>query len=665
MCGDQPEADAVRNAAGFRMPRDHVLRPVLRNGRFFKTVIVVAFLCGCSTPKVEFMNLECRRIERDGQLEAIAFKSTLNLDSLHDRQLVYQVGLVDCNNQPIKSRDGQFQNTYGNVAVGKTLMGWSDLSIPRDISVVIPAKQLEVRHEHVPVWAEFGIYYPDKTCLARELARLPLRVDDEILGPVQRSFVAKSSPDEPVEEAESEAEQEEPEVEESADSSRQERRFAKREAGNEPSSPRPEPDRRDDDRSVGLGQAEATVKKPFAPVAGAYKVKKGDTLRSIAQTFYGDARFWRLIHEANPGMPVWLRPGDVIQIPPKNQRTSKATKLPVRGPSTRRDRQDFKADEGKSGSKTGAVASATDTKSPGASDRSRRDSKRWSEPSEPPRKSQPRPKAVVQATKPDDRTAQSEPARRQNKIPVDKPSSMSSNRGSPKALPASFLARIEEQEKRAAVNSGNLEEQFRLRVMYVIAGRDHKALAPFDGVESTAEETLLARLRSMIASRSGHQGEDPHDLYKMQLDSIEDLRQILRATPVLGVGRVVFCNEIEGFGQYEPIDPVEFSAGQKSTTLIYIEVDSFVSEKTSDGRHKTLLSVITRVKDKSGAVIRRNRFDGIEDLAHQQRRDFFLSIRAFEIPKGMASGEYRLEIEVKDLLGGGTGQNVARFSIVP
>lgn len=49
-----------------------------------------------------------------------------------------------------------------------------------------------------------------------------------------------------------------------------------------------------------------------------YTIAKGDSLSKIAKQFYGDARQWKKIHEANKDIiknPDLIHPGQVITIP--------------------------------------------------------------------------------------------------------------------------------------------------------------------------------------------------------------------------------------------------------------------------------------------------------------------------------------------------------------
>jgi hypothetical protein len=59
------------------------------------------------------------------------------------------------------------------------------------------------------------------------------------------------------------------------------------------------------------------------------------------------------------------------------------------------------------------------------------------------------------------------------------------------------------------------------------------------------------------------------------------------------------------------------------------------------------------------------RDENIEDLARQQRRDFYLTIGPIAIPKALPPGEYTLKVEVEDMQAGKLNSSVAEFRIVP
>jgi nucleoid-associated protein YgaU len=65
-------------------------------------------------------------------------------------------------------------------------------------------------------------------------------------------------------------------------------------------------------------QSGASSTAPSGKGAQSYTVAKGDTLSRIAQQFYGDAKQWKKIYEANSDSiknPDLIYPGQVLKIP--------------------------------------------------------------------------------------------------------------------------------------------------------------------------------------------------------------------------------------------------------------------------------------------------------------------------------------------------------------
>ncbi|MCZ6445222.1 MAG: hypothetical protein O6758_03450 [Planctomycetota bacterium] len=228
----------------------------------------------------------------------------------------------------------------------------------------------------------------------------------------------------------------------------------------------------------------------------------------------------------------------------------------------------------------------------------------------------------------------------------------------------SFAIDLAKQADLVREDPNNIEEQYRLRMMYLIGGQDEKALELVPGIDADIQEIIQAQIRALISARSSS-GRDPATWANRQLSSIEDLRRRMRARADLLIPKVVLCTAIEGFGRYEPIEPAEFSAGRKNLVLVYIEVDNFTSSTTPSGMHRTLLSVRQHLLTRDGQEMWSKRDENIEDLARQQRRDFYLTIGPIAIPKALAPGEYSLKVEVEDMLAGKLNSSVAKFKIVP
>lgn len=235
---------------------------------------------------------------------------------------------------------------------------------------------------------------------------------------------------------------------------------------------------------------------------------------------------------------------------------------------------------------------------------------------------------------------------------------------SPPATGGDFKKKLQAQESVVAKNPDDVEEQFKLRMMYLVDGQDEKALASSPSMNAETQEIMLGQIRAVMAARSSI-SRDPAQWANQQLEALETLRGLLRAKADLQVPKVELCRAIEGFGRYEPFNPLEFKAGAKNRVLLYIEVDNFQSETTASGMFRTLLSVRESLMNKNGEELWSAKDDNIEDLARRKRRDFYLTIGPLAIPKSLGPGEYVFKVEVEDVLGGKINSNVVRFKMVP
>ncbi|MCR6664191.1 MAG: LysM peptidoglycan-binding domain-containing protein [Luteimonas sp.] len=68
-----------------------------------------------------------------------------------------------------------------------------------------------------------------------------------------------------------------------------------------------------------VGGSDTVAGSPDAvPSERTYTIEKGDTLSAVAQRFYGKAKYWRQIHEANRDTidnPDRIFPGQTIKLP--------------------------------------------------------------------------------------------------------------------------------------------------------------------------------------------------------------------------------------------------------------------------------------------------------------------------------------------------------------
>lgn len=228
----------------------------------------------------------------------------------------------------------------------------------------------------------------------------------------------------------------------------------------------------------------------------------------------------------------------------------------------------------------------------------------------------------------------------------------------------SFHNRIAAQERIVSADPNNLEEQYRLRMMYLIDGQDEKGRAEIPGVDADIQQIITAQIDSLISARSVS-GRDPATWATRQLESIEELRRLVRERADLVVSKIVLCTEVMSFGRYTPIEPAEFKVGRRNRAVIYIEIDNFACRPTNSGMYRTLLSARQALLTKDGKEVWVQTTDNIEELARRPRRDFYLCTKVISIPSELPVGEYVVKVEVEDILARKMNSATTTFKIVP
>ena len=219
---------------------------------------------------------------------------------------------------------------------------------------------------------------------------------------------------------------------------------------------------------------------------------------------------------------------------------------------------------------------------------------------------------------------------------------------------------------------------------------DFKKLNTFDpsmviDSERIDPNLLLEKLdgpsKKYTSPRVGVADSDPHnDLIKKQLDAQgsvllkiqEEIKQlkpepvaVIHEDPELKLNNPAFCTKISGFGQFKPFVANNFSSSQR--TLLYCEVENQTSKQFTsvDGsqQFETVLRGAIVIYDVNDQIVQTAKFPVVKDVARQRRRDFYVYFPVqFD---GLASGEYRLELNIEDVASNKTAvfQPFMKFSV--
>ncbi len=152
-----------------------------------RSVSALLFLVAGCAPTVQFSACRCRRLEQDGKLKALDFVSTFEATGLAKQQIVYRVRLIGRGGAPIRSADGRYQTAAGHVGAARSFIVHTESQVFPDISVAIPAGELEFTQEDVPVAAEVTVTLGGGGELARQRCAVPVTNVEEFRPPLERA----------------------------------------------------------------------------------------------------------------------------------------------------------------------------------------------------------------------------------------------------------------------------------------------------------------------------------------------------------------------------------------------------------------------------------------------------------------------------------------------
>lgn len=194
----------------------------------------------------------------------------------------------------------------------------------------------------------------------------------------------------------------------------------------------------------------------------------------------------------------------------------------------------------------------------------------------------------------------------------------------------------------------DLQLHLRLRMMYLAARQDEKALASMPAASQQDSEQVLAILRAMIAVRDGTAGVAPADAAPLLL-ALQNLRERLMAVADLQVPALKLCKSVSGFGQYETFPSNEFAAGRGQPIILYMELRNHSAVRDESGLYRTRLNLSVDLFDPAGRPVESlSRHDkDVTDVSANRRNDFYLT-HVLILPDSLPAGEYTVKVTVED-----------------
>ncbi len=222
-------------------------------------------------------------------------------------------------------------------------------------------------------------------------------------------------------------------------------------------------------------------------------------------------------------------------------------------------------------------------------------------------------------------------------------------------------SRLARRESTEIDDEADTEDQARLRLLYLLAGRREDAFRPIRSAAPALSEFWSNELYGLDTFLDTQAIADPADRTVRAKEAFDEANSRLgAAAPSLAVHSVAFCSDIDSFGRTTRFDTYDFQPNQE--VLVYAEVDNFTTRPTTDGFH-TSLAISYRIFDNEQRPVAQHDFPPAEDHCQSPRQDFFVSCR-FRMPERIYNGEHTLKLALEDLNGNKFGESSIRFRIV-
>jgi hypothetical protein len=209
-------------------------------------------------------------------------------------------------------------------------------------------------------------------------------------------------------------------------------------------------------------------------------------------------------------------------------------------------------------------------------------------------------------------------------------------------------------------NTDEVHEHMRLRMLYLLAGRQSDSMLPIPGATPALQDYWAKQLFAMSSFLDNHQQPDDKKRAAGSLLFLNQARAKLAELATLQVRNLSFVESVDGYGVYKRRELHEFHPGDPVT--LYTEVENFRSDSTNEG-YSTTLATSYEVLDASGQRVDGRQFPEVEDVCQNQRRDFHMQY-GVTLPTGIYPGEYQLRLTITDQLSHKIGQASVPFTIV-
>jgi hypothetical protein len=223
------------------------------------------------------------------------------------------------------------------------------------------------------------------------------------------------------------------------------------------------------------------------------------------------------------------------------------------------------------------------------------------------------------------------------------------------ALQEQLLSRVNDQPK-------NLAAQLELQLARLLRNEPVPAMADLSALSGEDRE-LIAAVGDALANFRNLVRNDPNPLGAEKARPFIEMADRIRSRTDLSVGSVNLCTSVKAYGNYDPIEPMQFLAGSPTLSVFYCEVDGFLSQLNEKQLWESKLSLELRLYNESGMQLWRAAPETVSDTSRKRRRDFFIA-KKIQLRSNLAPGPYMLKATIRDLQANRVAESTLQVSIV-
>ncbi|MSR60422.1 MAG: hypothetical protein EXS05_22745 [Planctomycetaceae bacterium] len=207
-----------------------------------------------------------------------------------------------------------------------------------------------------------------------------------------------------------------------------------------------------------------------------------------------------------------------------------------------------------------------------------------------------------------------------------------------------------------------IERQVHLRMLYLMAGQQERALKAIPGIEPADQEFWQQTFWGMTNYFDSTSMPTSAERASQTVSQLTKAVLRLQERANLELTNVNFCHKIASFGNYDKYPRDEFNPGQE--VLMYAEVGNVRSDPGADGRFRSSLKSTLEIlrHGPGGEALERIELPETVDFCRAHRRDYFHSYQ-FTIPPRLTAGPHVLKLLVEDQLSRRTATYSLNFTV--